>query len=226
MLYSLKCFFDLLGIDRGSDTNSNDPGSTTYVNQVQNAYDTLFLNISGLYKNQPVQHHKLYPDCTAPQFCCSTNIAYGLENCCGPNICKPVLNLHAQYNDSPTPVTEKFTISSYIGGVPTLDERVAISKCGKKENTSSKLINGTGDLTALGGLPLNGSWKKAALKGAATVWTIHTQTADAPHINIQSQRSGFNTCVLAADCCDTLPPAQNCAGVDHFNSYCNGKFIS
>ena len=187
VLYSLRCFFGLLGIDRGSQDK--------YEDQVNLEYNRLAEGLHSAYKNshkgdKTGKTLKLYPDCAAPQFCCSTARAFNLD-CCNPN--QESLNV--------------------INQVPSLDRRLPTDQCGSATNSQFGLTVSVSEFVnpATNCYPLAGNWSNG---------TFTVAYAGSPTQNI---RSGINTCVLSAPCCNTVScSTDSCydSGETYFSSYC------
>jgi hypothetical protein len=139
----------------------------------------------------------LYPDCAAPQFCCSTARAFNLD-CCNPN-------------QVPT--------ATVINQVPSLDRRLPTDQCGSATNsqfglTVSNLIGSSNKC-----YPLPGTWSN----GTFTVEAVDDDLKKCPTAPTQLIRSGINTCVLSAPCCNTVScSTDSCydSGEAYFSSNC------
>jgi hypothetical protein len=174
VLYSLRCFFGLLGIDRGS-TNK-------YMSHVHKYYNDLASSLQGLYGERKIM--KLYPDCAAPQFCCSTARAFDM-NCCN------VTNKKTITMDGSTT-----GLQVIINQVPSLDIRLPSDSCGVSTNSTWNIENDTTGNTCY---PIEGYWRPG--KGGSG---YSFSTYSNPDDTLQQVRSGINTCVLSAPCCDTV----------------------
>lgn len=188
VIYAIKYAVKFFTLDRS--------GGSDYASDVENTYNALLSDYYNLYQDADGDLLTFYPDCAAPQFCCSTVLAGGkCINKCGRCTYVPGCTLCP---------------------VPCIDTRLATTCCGYGNDynpccgTTSAgtpytgwqpgylFVNGTAtDLCATGGT--------YSASGGETIATFYSQ--------------GLNPCVVAPKVCQTVSCSTACCYNDISDPY-------
>jgi hypothetical protein len=161
-------------------------GGADYASRVEQTYNALLSDYYNLYKDASGSVLTLYPDCAAPQFCCSTqNAAKSCGPVCGQGTCG--------YNQG-----------GPLCPIPCIDTRLATFCCGVGsaylpnckgggQETMNVYINENGTWSAA----TNGTITTAAVGAGATVSAFCSNLHYNPCV-VQPQQCNFLSCSAAA----------------------------
>ena len=197
VLYAVKYTVELYTVDRS--------GGSDYAKDVESIYNNILGSYYNLYNSDNDESDSLvfYPDCAAPQFCCSTLLAGGkCVNICGVCQYQPGCNLYP---------------------IPCIDTRLATNCCGNGSGYSPaegfvhQNVNGECVITTskqnvgLTQVDANGQFTKI-LPG------VCADTLTEGSCIYAFCQPNYNPCVVMPDVCNVIqcndccdpPPANNC----------------
>jgi len=187
VLYAVKYAVKLYTLDRS--------GGSDYAAEVESTYNALLSDYYNLYQDAEGDLLTFYPDCAAPQFCCSTVLAGGkCVNRCG--------------------------VCTYVPGcdlcpVPCIDTRLATTCCGYGNEYVPCC-------TTTDGVPYTG-WQPATVyvnNQAANLCVTSGVTFTAANDTVTAFWSqGLNPCVVAPKVCQTVSCSTACCYPDTTDPY-------
>ena len=174
-------------------------GGSDYATEVENTYNALLSDYYNLYQDADGDLLTFYPDCAAPQFCCSTVLAGGkCVNRCG--VCT-------------------YTPGCVLCPVPCMDTRLATTCCGYGNEYVPCCTTSNG-VPYTGWAPSTVYVNNVAQNLCATGGVYTTTSGDATGTSITAFCSqGLNPCVVAPKVCQTVSCSTACCYNDSTDPY-------